>query len=309
MILNGALVYTKIRVGSLRLFLNLLFEKGKIGEKIETDIVNQILLHLEYDPKLTVVQLQELITLCQNQLKTPSDFKTNWFPIFSKLLSLTPDFDKLISLDEIMVPSAEFRLNLLKNLCIRNQWKGDQFPILVKMIREISNLTNAELEEIFENLIKVEMKNLEPEQIPPLVYQVLLMTQEHPSFIPKFLSLLADFYNEENQTEDSEEFLGSFSSNSLKRSESISMVHLTSEARTGHPIVKELLKMMKIGFHVPELIFNPFMLKLSLSLTSLKHYRGSIVESLKSIVGKILSANTRKFNNAWFAEEIQTLVR
>ena len=58
-------------------------------------------------------------------------------------------------------------------------------PALVSMFREISNLTNTELDEIFTNLLEVEMKNLEPDQMPPVVYQVLLLTNEHPSFVGK----------------------------------------------------------------------------------------------------------------------------
>merc|ERR1711899_609497 len=112
------------------------------------------------------------------------------------------------------------------------------------MFREISHLTQNELEEIFTNLLEVEVKNLEPEQMPPVVYQILLLTNEHPSFIGRFLSLLANFYNRalnsEDEIEDSEDMIGSsrFTVNTVKRSQSITMVHINTEARTGHPIVK-----------------------------------------------------------------------
>ena len=59
------------------------------------------------------------------------------------------------------------------------------------------------------------------------------------------------------------------------------MVHINTEARTGHPIVKEVLKLLKSALHVPEVVANPFTLNLCLSLTSLKHYRQPLVESLK----------------------------
>ena len=55
------------------------------------------------------------------------------------------------------------------------------------MFREISHLANNELDEIFSNLLEVEVKNLEPEQMPPVVYQILLLTTEHPSFIGKLI--------------------------------------------------------------------------------------------------------------------------
>ena len=79
------------------------------------------------------------------------------------------------------------------------------------MFREISHLTQNELEEIFTNLLEVEVKNLEPEQMPPVVYQILLLTNEHPSFIGRFLSLLANYYNTHitpDEIEDSEDIVG-----------------------------------------------------------------------------------------------------
>ena len=85
------------------------------------------------------------------------------------------------------------------------------------------------------------------------------------------------------------------------------MVHFNTEARTGHPMVKEVLKLIKAGHHVPELIFNPFTLKLCLSLTSLKQYRQPLVEGLKGAIGRIMICAQKKHANAWFAEEIQDL--
>ena len=85
------------------------------------------------------------------------------------------------------------RFSLIRNLCIKNLWKGDNLPALVSMFREISNLTNNELDEIFTNLLEVEMKNLEPDQMPPVVYQVLLLTNEHPTFIGKITFIISFF--------------------------------------------------------------------------------------------------------------------
>ena len=104
------------------------------------------------------------------------------------------------------------------------------------------------------------------------------------------MALLANFYNKalnsEDEIEDSEDMIGSsrFTVNTVKRSQSITMVHINTEARTGHPIVKEVLKLLKSALHVPELVANSFTMNLCLSLTSLKHYRQQLVEGLKGKV-------------------------
>ena len=68
--------------------------------------------------------------------------------------------------------------------------------------------------------------------------------------------------------EDSEDLIGlsedvsrnKFTESSLRRAESIVMVHINSKA-SFHPIVSEIMKMLKVGLHVPDLIFNPFTLQ------------------------------------------------
>ena len=94
--------------------------------------------------------------------------------------------------------------------------------------------------------------------------------------------------------------------NTIKRSQSITMVHINTEARTGHPIVKEVLKLLKSALHVPEIVANPFTLNLCLSLTSLKHYRQPLVESLKG-EKKLLSLknNALQKTNHFFGEKIE----
>ena len=61
----------------------------KVSETVENDIVGQLLLHFDEDPKLTSGQLQQLITIGQSEIKSrDTKFKSKWFPIMSKLLSL-----------------------------------------------------------------------------------------------------------------------------------------------------------------------------------------------------------------------------
>ena len=62
------------------------------------------------------------------------------------------------------------------------------------------------------SFLEVEVKNLEPEQMPPVVYQILLLTTEHPSYIGRFVSLMASFYNKAggnpDEIEESEDMIG-----------------------------------------------------------------------------------------------------
>ena len=102
------------------------------------------------------------------------------------------------------------------------------------------------------------------------VYQALLLTQGHGNFVSKVIFYLSSYFNQQIVTdEDSEDLIGlteevqsknKITESSLRRAESIVMVHINSKA-SGHPIVIEIMKMLKVGLHVPDLIFNPFTLQ------------------------------------------------
>jgi Fanconi anemia group I protein len=180
---------------------------------------------------------------------------------------------------------------------------------ILEMLREVSQLNQDEIDLIMEK-ISAEMKKLDPEEVPPVVYQALLLTSDHGSVIGRLLASLTTYFNgaknSEGDLEESEDLIGDTRSSlaSMKRSESIVMVHINYRSRIGHPVAKEVVKMLKAGLNVPDLVFNSFNLQLCLSLTSLKQFRGNIVEGLKGVIGKVTIAKLKKAENAWFSEEL-----
>ena len=82
------------------------------------------------------------------------------------------------------------------------------------------------------------------------------------------------------------------------------MVHIMNEARSGHPISKEVLKLLKSGLHMPDHIIKLFTVQVCLSLSVLKHHQNSIIEGLKNVVTKLIICNQKSMENAWFQEEV-----
>ena len=136
---------------------------------------------------------------------------------------------------------------------------------MLSMLRDIVQLSNDELEMIIDKIGTV-LKKLDPDEVPPVVYQILLLTNEHGLIIGRVIGYLSSYFNQTIIQEiDSEDLIGSTSKitlSSIRRSESIVMVHINSKA-SGHPIIKEVIKMLKSGLNVPDLIFNPFTLQVS----------------------------------------------
>ena len=95
-----------------------------------------------------------------------------------------------------------------------------------------------------------------------------MLTHDHGNLVGKLIFYLSSYFNQKIVDEDSEDLIGlsedvsrnKFTESSLRRAESIVMVHINSKA-SFHPIVSEIMKMLKVGLHVPDLIFNPFTLQ------------------------------------------------
>ena len=153
---------------------------------------------------------------------------------------------------------------LSRSLCF-GKWESSKVASMLSMLRDIVQLSNDELEMIIDKIGTV-LKKLDPDEVPPVVYQILLLTNEHGLIIGRVIGYLSSYFNQTIIQEiDSEDLIGSTSKitlSSIRRSESIVMVHINSKA-SGHPIIKEVIKMLKSGLNVPDLIFNPFTLQVS----------------------------------------------
>ena len=113
-------VLSDLSLGSLRLrvlrqLLKSLF-KNEVHESNANDVIAQVLLHLDQEPKLTASQLAQLISICLDELKNNQPLlQSQWLPILSKLFSLCLDQDKMLELvDEREVTGAEFRQDKIR---------------------------------------------------------------------------------------------------------------------------------------------------------------------------------------------------
>ena len=302
MCLNGVLTIPSARTKLFRTILKVFFS-GKF-EKLENDLVSQVLSHLEQEPKLTSNQINQFVTISMEEMKE-LDCQPKWLPILGKLLSLCLDKDVMYTVDEEETTGVKYRQSQIRNLCVQ-KWTPINILSMVSLLCDVSNLNNEELEMIFQR-IKVDMKQLEPDQVPPLVYQVLRLTNDYPSWMIKMLFFLSKYYSQNVADENSEELISAstIAASPLRRSESIVMVHIMNEARSGHPIAKEVLKLLKAGLHVPDQIFNPFLVQVCLCLSVLKQHQSSIIESMKSVISKLIISNMKSQENAWFNEELR----
>jgi len=80
-----------------------------------------------------------------------------------------------------------------------------------------------------------------------------------------------------------------------------SIFHISRAAATGHPLGKEFVKFLRSKTDVPELVLDPFILEVALSLGALPQLR-DIIDLLRKIVQRLLRSNERQRHSSWMRE-------
>ena len=118
MCLNGVLTIQSARTKLFRTILKVLFSKK--FEKLENDLVCQVLNHLEQEPKLTSNQINQFVTISMEEMKDDSmDGQPKWLPILGKLLSLCLDKDVMYNVDDEETTGVKYRQTQIRNLCVQ----------------------------------------------------------------------------------------------------------------------------------------------------------------------------------------------
>ena len=107
--------FLSLRFRILKELFNSLF-KNEVKQSNVIDIVSQILLHLDQEPKLTSTHLSNLISICMIEFRdNQSHLEVQWLPMLAKLLSLCFDQDIMTEVvDEREVSGKEFRLGKIR---------------------------------------------------------------------------------------------------------------------------------------------------------------------------------------------------
>lgn len=86
----------------------------------------------------------------------------------------------------------------------------------------------------------------------------------------------------------------------VKQAEGTVLYHITSSIRRGHPMGKDVMKALRTGTQLPDVMLSPFTVYLALSLTSIKTMSQPILEHLKTTISKNISFGLRRNVDAWF---------
>lgn len=239
--------------------------------------------------------LHHLIQLCLTELRrTPSETCYRGLPLLGKLLevascreTLTPD-----PAEGVKVSGLKYKTRLLEEVCAL-EWGADRVAGLTVMFLEL-RLADDELRLVFTKLLS-SLKELPTQSLPPLVHQLLLLSRNSGEMAALLLHRLTDFFSSKlslaerqevtNPDLESMEIGGSDQAvEDLMQAEGTVVYHVTAQAARGHPVSREVVRLVKAATRAPEVCLHSFSLMLSLALTSARQLQDQLLDLLSLTV-------------------------
>lgn len=276
---------------------------GDLSSKIATDIVGFLMMELEAFPGKT---LSELADMFVNAIKSGSLRNSKSLELFPKVLSAVSVKDSVPMTGDCggEMAGQEYKRHLLNTLC-SSRWDPQCAIHLAAIFRDIP-MTPDELRFVIEKIIRA-MKDLEIQELPPLVYQLLLLsTKGHKQLVlegvTSFFSKLDKTCNLEG-TDDSSE-VETVSKEQLRHMEGTVILHVTFAVKQDQELGKEFVKYLKTCQTTPGSILTPFNIALVLSIAQIHRFEETIFEFLKSAVLRSFKDEERRKQSKWVRESI-----
>ena len=298
-------------------------------------IVDTMLTHLDLTEDLPPTNLAALVECCANELESPR-YKLNscWLAVFAKLISLGSECTNMVVNSDDPGNNLDgklWRTNLIRKLCIDN-WREQDATAIIKMFGDISDLTSDEMYMIVEKACTMisKLNSTSEENGPPLLFQLLQLTRGYvpmggpgcsnsSTVFGRITQTLSKYYNKNHErvmqesdqiTLDSADLIDQgISSEAYQRSEFTVIFHLMHAVTMGHPIGKEIIKLLRSSSQLPDVIFaNPFNMFLGLAITSIKPHQTVAIDCIKAATCKNIQLQLKRDESAWFRQTVPNTI-
>lgn len=162
---------------------------------------------------------------------------------------------------------------------------------------------------VIEKILRM-FKSLELEEIPPVVYQLLILCSKGhrisvlEGIITYFNKLDADCSQDEHQ--DSDELQG-IPKDQLRHTEGNVILHITFAIKQDQELGKEFVKYMKVCQQRPHKILTAFNLALALAVAQIHRFEEPIFDVLKAAVLKSFKGVELRNISKWMQDNVESI--
>lgn len=276
--------------------------------------VDMLLLDLDSLPTTLLVSM---MIRCNEEIQNGQDqLDPCLMALVGMLVSVLGSRDVVVEGGE-QKSGTEYRDRIIRVLCNAN-WLPRNLVLLCNLLRDVSSLSQSEWDYATDTIV-MKLDHIEPDEMPATVFQLLLISKGLNG--SKILSALVEYYNkrlifsegdveedhddgvgEDNSSQlDSADLISSGpQSGSIQQSASTVLFHVCQALSQGHPIHKDLLRLLRAGAQSPHLVLSPFVLFLGLAMASVKKFRQSVGDAIRAIFVKQIDIKLRCRHDAWF---------
>ncbi|XP_070619037.1 Fanconi anemia group I protein [Erythrolamprus reginae] len=264
-----------------------LVESGDLQVEIASEIVRLLMLEAHKLPGLT---LADLAMLFIEAIKGGSLLSGKSLELFPTILTVLATSKETLEYGTGELTGDEYKKQLINTLC-SSRWTPQYVIHLTSMFRDVP-LSKEELQFVVEKILRMFSK-LDLQEIPPLVYQLLLLSSKGSK--KNVLEGIVNFFNqmdkkqkeEQKDSESLELEQATVPLEQLRHVEGTIILHVVLAINLDHELGKELIKYLKTEQQGnPEKALCPFSVTILLSMARIHRFKEQIFDFLKTSVMK-----------------------
>uniref|UniRef100_A0A673HZL0 Fanconi anemia group I protein-like n=1 Tax=Sinocyclocheilus rhinocerous TaxID=307959 RepID=A0A673HZL0_9TELE len=259
-----------------------LCESGDLQTEVTSDIIGLLMLETHSLPGHALATLASLYVDAIKLGEMNSGRSLELFPTILTALAAT----EALAYGKGELSGDEYKKQLINSLC-SSRWDPQCVIHLTTMFRDVP-LSAEELQFLIEKILRMFLK-LDLQEIPPLVYQLLLLTAKGCKKL--VLEGIISYFKKQDQLQKEEQRNGesedvevqTIPQDQLRHVEGTVILHIVFAIRLDHELCREFLKNLKAAQSDP---LCPFSIALLLSVARIQRYEEQVFEFLKGAITK-----------------------
>ncbi|XP_056307350.1 Fanconi anemia group I protein isoform X1 [Danio aesculapii] len=259
-----------------------LCESGDLQTEVASDIIGLLMLETHSLPGPALATLASLYVDAIKVGEMNSGRSLELFPTILTALSATD----ALAYGKGELTGDEYKKQLINSLC-SSRWDPQCVIHLTTMFRDVP-LSAEELQFLIEKILRMFLK-LDLQEIPPLVYQLLLLSAKGCKKL--VLEGIINYFKKQDQLQKEEQRNGecedvevqTIPQDQLRHVEGTVILHIVFAIRLDHELGREFFKNLKVAQSDP---LCPFSIALLLSVARIQRYEEQVFEFLKGAITK-----------------------
>ncbi|XP_063170503.1 Fanconi anemia group I protein isoform X2 [Candoia aspera] len=262
-----------------------LVESGDLQVEVASEIIRLLMLEAH---KLPGPALGDLAILFIEAIKGGSLLSGKSLELFPTILTVLATSKETLEYGTGELTGDEYKKQLINTLC-SSRWSPQYVIHLTSMFRDVP-LSKEELQFVVEKILRMFSK-LDLQEIPPLVYQLLLLSSKGSK--KNILEGIINFFNqmdkkqkeEQRDSESLELEESTVPLEQLRHVEGTIILHIVLAINLDHDLGKELIKYLKAEQQGdPSKALCPFSVTILLSVARIHRLKEQVFEFLKTSI-------------------------